>query len=63
MDLDEATAQYWEVIRAYNARGRCRDISTEEALIMLSEVLAVTGPHHPLAAKVLKLREDIIHGE
>jgi hypothetical protein len=63
MDLDEATAQYWEVMRAYNEQEQCQVVSTERALDMLNEVLTVTGPHHPLAVKVIKLRQDIITGD
>lgn len=63
MDLNEATAQYWEVMRAYNEQEQCQVVSTERALDILNEVLAVTGPHHPLAVKVIKLRENIIYGD
>ncbi len=62
MNLDEATAQYWKVMRAYNEQEQCQVVSTEKALIMLNDVLTVTGPHHPLAEKVIKLRERIIIG-
>ena len=62
MTLDEATAQYWEVMRAYNNQTQCCIVSTERALSMLTNVLATVGPHHPLAAKVNDLRECIIIG-
>ncbi len=60
MDLDEATAQYWKVRRAHN--GHDRTMTTEQALNMLQEVLAVTGPQHPLATQVLQLQSSIITG-
>jgi hypothetical protein len=61
MDLDEATAQYWDVKRAYN--GRDENMTIERALDMLQEVLTVTGPQHPLAEQVIKLQTAIIHGD
>ena len=63
MTLDEATAQYWDVMRAYNRRLPRKPVSTERALKMLNAVLEVTGPHHPLAVKVNELRDKIIIGD
>lgn len=65
MNLDEATAQYWEVRRSYNGRNpsRRQPMSTERALNMLNEILTITGPHHPLAKHVINLRESIIIGD
>ncbi|KKM77096.1 hypothetical protein LCGC14_1373540 [marine sediment metagenome] len=66
MDLDEATTAYWEVKQAYNGREpnrRGSTMSTEKALGILNDVLAVTGPHHPLAQKVIDLRTNIITGD
>ncbi len=65
MNLDEATAQFWEVKRAYNGRNpsRCQPMSTERALKILNKVLKVTGPHHPLTQRVIDLRDSIIIGD
>ncbi len=60
--LDQATTLYWEVMWAYNDQEREYDMTTEDALTALSDVLAVIGPHHPLTARVIKLRQDIIYG-
>ena len=61
MDLDQATTQYWEVKRAYNGQGS--NMNVERALKMLQEVLAVTGPQHPLAVQVTQLQTSIITGD
>ncbi len=65
MTLDEATTQFWEVKRAYNGRSpsKSQPMSTERALKILNSVLAVTGPQHPLAQKVIDLRQNIIIGD
>ncbi len=60
MDIDEATAIYWEVKRAYY--GRTRTMTTEQALNHLREVLETTGPHHPLASQAFDLQQSIITG-
>ncbi len=61
MNLDQATAQYWEVKRAYHGQGPSMNV--EQALGKLHEVLTVTGPKHPLAAQVTQLRTSIITGD
>ncbi|KKM06864.1 hypothetical protein LCGC14_1739730 [marine sediment metagenome] len=60
MNIDEATAKYWEVKRAYY--GRTRTMTTEQALNDLRHVLETTGPHHPLANQAFDLQQCIITG-
>jgi len=60
MTLDQATAQYWEVKRAYHGQGP--NMNVEQALEKLQVVLTVTGPQHPLATQVIQLQSSIITG-
>ncbi len=60
MYIDEATAKYWEVKRAYY--GRTRTMTTERALDTLREILETTGPHHPLSTLAFALQQAIITG-
>lgn len=60
-ELEQKTQQYWNISRFWN-RGKGKQITTGDALVVCSDVMYSTNSTRPIAHAMETLREEIIIG-